>query len=285
MPVDLRPGARCHLCGRVMLGGLCPVCDSSPYRREDHGRVRSSLASWLRLHRMLLGTLLVVLAGLVVAATLGLPHALASRLDERAASRPSPAPRSPAPAARAPAAGSAILAVNAPTSDWDTPSGPSGYAFAVRSSSGSSVVLTDYHLLVAAYLTGERTVTLADGGHTLTGRVVAVSPEPHVARIIAPEALATLSVARAPARLGDRVTVGVAGGGGAVSGRVVTYRGPGGSTHLAFTAEVPPGLDGAPVLDADGHVVGIAEPTEQFPQAGGIGFAVPIAAACAAVGC
>ncbi len=284
MPLGMRPAARCHLCGRTMFAGICVACDRPPSRRGDRQRVPAWLLVWLWLHRRPLSALLVTLAGVTVTTRFELlPHAPAATAASHAADRPASPSLTPAAAARTPST-DAVVPVNVPTSDWDTPSGPPGYAFAVRAGPGSAVLLTDYHLLVATYLAGQRSVIVAVDGHTLTGQVVAVAPEPHVARIVIHATLRSLSVARTAPRPGDLVTVRAGGRRGLV-GRVTVFRGPGGRSHLAFTASVPPELDGAPVLNASQQVVGIAEPTEQFAGATGIGFAVPISSACAAVTC
>ncbi len=274
--------ARCHVCGRLMRGPVCLVCDSpSAGRSEPHHRPEWPIV-WLRLHRRLLAASLLVLVGLAVVSVLD-QHVLASiaghaaspptrRAVTRVADAPGSSPRSP------------VVAVNVPTSDWDSPPGPPGFAFAVRVGAGSTTLVTDYHLLVSAYLGGERSVVLALDGRVVSGRIVAVSPEPHVARIVVAATLPVLTVARSRPRPGDLLTVGVPTT-PPVAGRVISYAGPGGRAHLVFTADVAARLAGAPVLDSAGQVVGVAEPTDQFPGAVGIGFAVPIDTACAAVGC
>jgi putative serine protease PepD len=157
-----------------------------------------------------------------------------------------------------------------------------GYAFVISTTAGTSDLLTDYHLIVDNYMQGKDTVDLQHGERTFTAKVIAVSPDPHVALLRIDGAWHPLAISPTSPRAGDTVTVGPFPPDASRQAAVIAYTGPGGATHLTFSVEVPSLGDGTPVLDSSGRVVGIAEPTSQF-RAGGVGFAVPIPSACAAV--
>lgn len=271
---------RCHLCGRAFVDGACPVCDRRP-RRAALGA-----GTWLWVHdrRLVAVTVVVVIAlaagGLVV--------------------WPRPSPRSSVPpptthpdqaglagpwlpAASAPASRS-VFGVGTDAVDEFGVHGVRGYAFVVSSRDGVSGLLTDYDLIVSSYLTGQRTVYLRYDTQTYAARVVAVSPDPHVALLRLNGTWTPLPVARTVPALGDAVTVGRFTAEGPRRASVIDYTGPGGVTHLTFSVDVPVAEDGAPVLNAAGEVVGVAEPTVQFgPAATGVGFALPIEAVCTAI--
>lgn len=156
-----------------------------------------------------------------------------------------------------------------------------GYAFVIRTGPGTSDLLTDYHLVVQGFMDGDRSVELQHNGQAFAATIVAVSPEPHVALLRMAGTYSAFAMSLTEPAPGD--TVVVFGPPTQEHAAVLAYSGPGSTSHLAFSVEVPNVDDGAPVLDSTGKVVGMAEPTSQFAVSG-IGFAVPIVAACRAVG-
>lgn len=162
--------------------------------------------------------------------------------------------------------------------------GVRGYAFVVSTRNGVSALLTDYDLIVNSYLAGQRTVYLQRDEQTYTARVIAVSPDPHVALLSLVGTWDPLPLARTMPAPGDPVTVGRYTAQGPQRAALIDYPGPGAATHLTFSVEVPVAEAGAPVLNEAGQVIGIAEPTMPYgPAATGVGFAMPIDAVCAAI--
>jgi putative serine protease PepD len=157
-----------------------------------------------------------------------------------------------------------------------------GDAFVIRTTAGTSDLLTDYHLIVNTFMQGQDTVELQQGEETFTAKIVAISPDPHVALLRIQGTFNPLTISLRVPKPGETVTLSPMTPGTARSAAVIPYGGPGGSTHLTFSVAVPNFEDGSPVLDSAHRVVGIAEPSSQF-QAHEVGFAGFVAAACAAV--
>ena len=157
------------------------------------------------------------------------------------------------------------------------------------------LVLTALHVVAAG---GRIEVQFADGSRA-TARVVRRQPDSDIA-VLAPDRLPEVVV---PAVLGGAAQVGDAvfpvgnplGLRGTLTAGVVSALGRSVETSagsslkglIQFDAAVNPGNSGGPLLDRDGHVVGIvtalANPSRQ-PYFVGIGFAVPIATAGGAAG-
>lgn len=158
-----------------------------------------------------------------------------------------------------------------------------GYAFVVHSGPRSSDLLTDYHLVVSDYVQGYDKVQLRRGVQTFTAKVVAVSPDPHVALLRIDGTYPSLAISATRPAVGDSVTLGEPGSSAVtLTAAVVPHVGPGGRSHLMFSIEVGARDDGDPVLNEAGQVVGIAEPSTPFGDAG-VGYAIPILAACLSV--
>jgi hypothetical protein len=266
---------RCHLCGGRMTGAVCPVCDTAAPQRVGRGPLVLATANRARLHPRAAAVVAatLVLGGLYAWTTL--PDSAGTSTTAAAVERDAGAPALSA---------TPVLEVNATVTEWDVVQGRPGQAFVVRAAAGRSYVLTDLYLLADRYLAGEPTVTVSDGTRFETGRVVATGTDEHVALVRVEVDLPPLRLATEPPTVGERVTVrGVDGV--SVSGVVLDDPGQAGSDHLVFSAVVPAGLAGAPVLNSHGEVAGMAEQSDAATAAEGIGFAVPIADACRAVGC
>jgi S1-C subfamily serine protease len=258
-----------------MTGALCPVCDTVAPERAGPGSLVLATANRARLHPRLAAVVatMLVLGGLY--AWTELPHSAGTSATVAAVERDE---RSPSLSA------TPVLMVNATVTEWDLVQGRPGQAFVVRTSAGRSYLLTDFYLIADRYLAGEHTVTVSDGTRFETGRVMATDTDEHAALVRVEVVLPPLRLAAEPPAPGERVTVrGVDGV--SVSGVVLDYPGRGGPDHLAFSAVVPAGLAGAPVMNPSGEVVGMAEQSDAATAADGIGLAVPIADACRAVGC
>jgi S1-C subfamily serine protease len=162
----------------------------------------------------------------------------------------------------------------------------------------NGTILTNLHVVTAA----RNLQVVFDDGTESEATVVGIRPEHDLAVIRAktiPDDLlpATLRSTR-DLREGDRVIavgfpfgIGPSVSDGIVSGLRREYRSPEGKRLLTnliqFDAAANPGNSGGPLVTADGEVVGIVtailNPSEQ-PVFIGIGFAVPIENAAAAVG-
>jgi len=159
-------------------------------------------------------------------------------------------------------------------------------------------ILTNLHVVAGAERLG---VIFADGTET-AAEIVSVQPDQDLAVIRAlsiPDDLtpATLASTR-DLRVGDRVIavgfpfgIGPSLSSGVVSGLGREYQTPEGervlSNLIQFDAAANPGNSGGPLVNADGHVVGIVtailNPTAQRVFIG-IGFAVPIETAASGAG-
>jgi S1-C subfamily serine protease len=171
-----------------------------------------------------------------------------------------------------------------------------------RSALGAGVVVNAQGLVLTALHVVDRggriEVEFADGTRA-TARVVRRQPESDIA-VLGVDRLPQVVV---PAVLGGGANVGdavfpvgnplglrgslTAGVVSALDRSIDTAAGTSLKGLIQFDAAVNPGNSGGPLLDRDGHVVGIvtalANPSRQ-PYFVGIGFAVPIAAAGGAAG-
>jgi S1-C subfamily serine protease len=159
-------------------------------------------------------------------------------------------------------------------------------------------ILTNLHVILGAERIG---VVFADGSES-AAEVVSIRPEQDLAVIrasVLPDDLVPATLRPAGSlNVGDRVIavgfpfgIGPSLSSGVVSGLRREYRTPEGerllSNLIQFDAAVNPGNSGGPLVTMDGQVVGIVtailNPSNQRVFIG-IGFAVPIETAAAAVG-
>jgi S1-C subfamily serine protease len=160
------------------------------------------------------------------------------------------------------------------------------------------LILTNLHVVMGA----PRLQVVFHDGHEAEADVVAVQPENDLA-VIKPRSLpddlqpatlrstSDLAVGDAVVAVGFPFGIGPTVTAGVVSGLGREFRSPEGERLLTnliqFDAAANPGSSGGPLVTADGEVVGIVtailNPTEHRVFVG-IGFAVPIENAAAAVG-
>jgi S1-C subfamily serine protease len=161
----------------------------------------------------------------------------------------------------------------------------------------TGIILTNMHVIAGA----DRIQVEFDDGFETEATVVGVRPEHDLAVIKAnkiPDDLPAATLrSTADLAAGDEVIavgfpfgIGPSVSAGIVSGLRREYRSPGGKSLtnlIQFDAAVNPGNSGGPLVTADGEVVGIVtailNPTDQHVFIG-IGFAVPIENAAAAIG-
>ena len=263
---------------------------------------RSRWRGWVRRHRLALAAAVPGVAALVaIAVLLGLwkrPTDYTQEDIDAAVTKALETVQVPSHSTRAfEAVRGSIVRVRA----WHA--GPDGGEFGAGVGTGvvildKGVILTNLHVVNGADRIG---LTFADGFEA-TGVVTGTRPEHDLAVVQAqaiPDDLqaATLQ-STSGLNPGDFVTVvgfpfgiGPSVSSGVVSGLRREFRSPEGKRLLTnliqFDAAANPGNSGGPLLNASGEVVGIVtgilNPTEQRVFVG-IGFAVPIENAAAAVG-
>ena len=157
--------------------------------------------------------------------------------------------------------------------------GPSqGTAFVVRSVSGRSLLITNFHVVAPVWLSGGRTVQLRQDDRSRAGRILRVDRRRDLAVVAVEDELVALPVG-SPPEVGDRVVI-VGAPFGLEStvgdGIVSAIR----ARFIQFSAPISPGDSGAPLLDARGEVVAIAARKIVVEGAEGLGFAIPISSVC-----
>jgi putative serine protease PepD len=157
-----------------------------------------------------------------------------------------------------------------------------GTAFSVKSSGGTTSLLTNYHVVDEVYSAGGRKVTLERGTTSIDATIVKVSKGKDLALLQASKTITPISAATATVKPGQQVVVVGAPLGlddTVTSGVISAYRpnDPDGTT-IQFDAAINPGNSGGPVVNAGDQVVGLA--TAKAKDAEGIGLAIPIATAC-----
>ena len=275
MSAQLAGDHACSSCGHAVVAGVCPSCD------RPHGRLSPLRWIWFRHGRALIvGLVALPVGSALVIVALGLPGAGRPAHTGRAVPA-APVGHTVAVPGAVASRGSVFQVLGTDANELgQRPT--KGFAFVVRTAAGSSDLLTDYQLIVEGYLNGNQTVDLQRGGQTFTAAVVAVSPDPHVALLRIQGEYPPFPIGHATPRPHDTVIVDPLPPAGARAAAMVAYEGRGGTDHLTFSVSVPTTGAGAPVLDSGSRVVGMAEPSAPF-NVPGVGFAVPIGTACAAV--
>jgi putative serine protease PepD len=157
-----------------------------------------------------------------------------------------------------------------------------GTGFVVRSSGRRSLLLTNYHVVQPAWERGSRQVETRRDGRALPGIVVRVNPRRDLALVRVGEALPVLPLRAETPRVGGFILVfGAPEGyeGSVTSGIVSAIR----ERWIQFSAPVSPGNSGGPVVDAEGHAIGVTAAKVVSAAAEGISFAIPIRVACRTV--
>jgi S1-C subfamily serine protease len=158
-----------------------------------------------------------------------------------------------------------------------------GTAFAVRrSSSGGTVLITNYHVVASVWSTGGRMVTLHQGSRSISGQIDTVRPSDDLASVEVLSALPLLPLNRTLPPVGAPVLVvgSPLGLGGTVTTGVVSAHRSG---LIQISAPISPGNSGGPVVDAAGRAVGIASEKIVSNYAEGLGFAIPIRNVCTSI--
>jgi putative serine protease PepD len=159
-----------------------------------------------------------------------------------------------------------------------------GSGWVVRSDVSGSDLVTNFHVVADAVASGAQTVDVVQADRTLQGTVVRTDRIDDLAVVHVRERLVPLSPAGSRPRLGTTVMVvgSPLGLGGTISiGLVSGFRSIEGSDYVQFSAPISPGNSGGPVVDAQGHVIGVASGKYVGNGVEALGFAIPVSVACA----
>jgi len=159
-----------------------------------------------------------------------------------------------------------------------------GSGWVVRSDAGGSDLLTNYHVVADALASGTQTVDVIQADRTLRGTIVHADSTDDLAVVHVQARLTPLQPAATRPRVGATVMVvgSPLGLGGTISiGLVSGFRSIGGSDYVQFSAPISPGNSGGPVVDSQGHVVGVARGKFVGDGVEALGFAIPVSVACA----
>jgi putative serine protease PepD len=159
-----------------------------------------------------------------------------------------------------------------------------GSGWVVRSDAGGSELLTNFHVVEAAWDAGLVTVDVRRADRTMQGTVVRVDRGNDLAVVHVQPRLRVLKALDVRPAVGSAVmAVGSPMGlGGSVSIGVISgFRSLGGSDYVQFSAPISPGNSGGPVVDREGYVMAVATAKLVGDGAEALGFGIPVQTACA----
>jgi putative serine protease PepD len=161
-----------------------------------------------------------------------------------------------------------------------------GSGWVAHADSSGSDIVTNFHVVSDAVAAGTKTVDVLQLDKTFKGVIAHTDPTDDLAVVHVREILRPLLIAAARPKVGAMVMAAGSplGLSGTVSVGVVSgFRSLFGSDYLQFTAAISPGNSGGPVVDRQGHVVGIATAKLLADGAEALGFAIPVGRACASM--
>jgi len=168
----------------------------------------------------------------------------------------------------------------------ETPQGlGSGFVFA-GDAAGSRLV-TNFHVVADLWMSGGRRVKVRQEDRTYNGTITKVNEASDLAFVSVATQFPALVAAAAKPAVGDPVLVvgsPLGLGGTVASGIVSAFRTEGGQDYVQFSAPISPGNSGGPVVDRDGHVVGVAVAKLVTDGAEGLSFAIPVSEVCSSLG-
>jgi putative serine protease PepD len=159
-----------------------------------------------------------------------------------------------------------------------------GSGWVVRSDASGSDLVTNYHVVADAIAAGTQRVDVIQADRTLSGTIVRTDRTDDLVVVHVHEKLRPLQPAASRPRVGAAVMVvgSPLGLGGTVSiGLVSGFRSIEGSDYVQFSAPISPGNSGGPVVDSQGHVIGVAKGKFVGDGVEALGFAIPVSVACA----
>lgn len=158
-----------------------------------------------------------------------------------------------------------------------------GSGWVAHASAAGSDIITNFHVVAAAWTAGNATVRVRLQDQTIDGTVVRVDARDDVAVIHVNERLPALASAAARPALGSTVmAVGSPLGldGTVTLGIVSGFRSLEGSDYMQFSAPISPGNSGGPVIDSRGRVVAIASAKLVGQGVEGLSLAIPVETVC-----
>jgi putative serine protease PepD len=161
-----------------------------------------------------------------------------------------------------------------------------GTGWVASQTPGSSLIVTNYHVVADVYTAGFRNVNLIRGKSTFSGTILRVDEPADLAVVSTHASLPALTRSGEAVSVGEPVLVvgSALGLEGSISTGVVSgLRVEDGRSLIQFTAPVSPGDSGGPVVDHQGHVIGITELKISGGGAEGLGFAIPVSAVCSSL--
>jgi putative serine protease PepD len=159
-----------------------------------------------------------------------------------------------------------------------------GTAFSIgdKAASGQANLLTNFHVVEAAWNAGNRKVSLERGTERVPATIVKINRGKDLALLRATKKINGLTAATTVVKPGQQIVVVGAPLGlddSVTTGVVSAYRaGDAGPTTIQFDAPINPGNSGGPVVNVNEQVLGLA--TAKARDAEGIGLAIPIKTAC-----
>jgi putative serine protease PepD len=158
-----------------------------------------------------------------------------------------------------------------------------GSGWVAHTDAKGAEIVTNFHVVVEAWSSGNASVKVRQGDSTWSGMVMRVDRDDDLAVIHVTQRMTALTSAPQRPRVGVAVmAVGSPLGlDGTVSVGIVSgYRSLEGSNYMQFTAPISPGNSGGPVIDSRGRVVGIAAAKLVYPGAEALSLAIPVGLAC-----
>jgi S1-C subfamily serine protease len=159
-----------------------------------------------------------------------------------------------------------------------------GTGFVASSNGGSSILVTNFHVVSQVWNSGEKTVTVVKDNDRFDGRILEVKKGTDLAAIKVERVLPALDLVRSLPDVGTAVLVFGSPEGleGTVTTGIVSAIRDG---FIQFSAPVSPGNSGGPVVDYLGHVIGMTESKIVEQGAEGLSFAIPSGRVCTMVAC
>ena len=281
-------GVFCTNCGRAKVDGRCPDCDpvmpvpesGPPVARSAFTVVRVAAGVAALLTVLLLMYELVRIGDLrgditALRRDMKAQSVTAGKTASRLAELEAEIHNQPKPAEVAKRVQASVFLVRAGESG--------GSAWVVTSESGSSKLITNYHVINEKWLNDERDVEIKKDDRTWPARIEKVSEGADLALLSVSEAFTPLPRAAAEPSVGDSVlAVGSPLGleGTVSTGVVSALRTEDGDRFIQFSAPVSPGSSGGPLVDQRGEVIGVTVFKAVTEGAEGLGFAVPVKRVC-----
>jgi S1-C subfamily serine protease len=163
-----------------------------------------------------------------------------------------------------------------------------GSGWVVQSDASGSNVVTNLHVVAAAWNAGIPIVDVGIGDRTVKGTITRVDANDDLASIriatplpalpraeLRPQLAQSVMAVGSPLGLDGSVSIGVVSG----------FRSIEGSDYIQFSAAISPGNSGGPVIDAYGRVVAVATAKFVAPGAEALSLAIPVQTVCRVVSC